>query len=65
MNQLPGYISTATLVATTGLSRSTIWRMTRRGEFPSPVSLSPGRVGYRRDEVEAWLRSREPARAAA
>jgi predicted DNA-binding transcriptional regulator AlpA len=42
----------------TGLSYSTIFRMEERGEFPARRQLSPGRVGYLRSEVEAWLISR-------
>jgi prophage regulatory protein len=44
-------------VATT-LNNSTIWRLRRRGDFPEPVRLSPGRVGYRRHEIEQWLSDR-------
>lgn len=43
----------------TGLSRTTAWRLQRRGEFPAPYAISPGRVGYREDEVEAWRVSRD------
>jgi prophage regulatory protein len=42
----------------TSLSRTTRWRMERRGEFPRSVRLSPGRVGWRQAEIEAWIRSR-------
>jgi prophage regulatory protein len=40
------------------LSSTTVWRMRRRGEFPEPIRLSPGRVGYRRADVAAWLEQR-------
>ena len=40
------------------LSPTTVWRMRRRGEFPEPIRLSPGRVGYRRADVEAWIEQR-------
>lgn len=39
---------------TTGLSRTTAWRLHRRDEFPRPYPISPGRVGYLECEVEAW-----------
>jgi predicted DNA-binding transcriptional regulator AlpA len=29
-----------------GISRSTWWRMMRRGEAPLPIRLSPNRVGW-------------------
>ena len=38
----------------TGLSRPSRWRMAQRGEFPEPVRLSSGRVGYFQDEIVAW-----------
>lgn len=39
---------------TRGLSRTTVWRMQQRGEFPSPIRISPGRVGWVRDEIRRW-----------
>jgi prophage regulatory protein len=41
-----------------GLSRTTIWRMHRRGDFPQPVPVSPGRVLWDEAAVEAWIESR-------
>jgi len=43
----------------TGLSRTTIWRIEKKGDFPKRIRLSAGAVGYRRAEVEAWLESRQ------
>ena len=45
-------------VERTTLSRTTLWRMVRRGDFPAPVRLSQGRVGFPADSVEAWIRAR-------
>jgi len=42
----------------TGLSRTTIWRMERKGTFPARVPLSIGSVGWRKSEVDAWIKSR-------
>lgn len=42
------------------ISRSTAWRLQNAGEFPLPVVLSPGRVGWSEREVTAWKRSRSP-----
>lgn len=42
----------------TSLSRVTLWRMSKRGEFPQRVQLSPGRVGYNAAEVDSWLAAR-------
>ena len=44
--------------AVTSLSRTTRWRRERRGEFPKRVRLSPGRVGWRQADIEAWISSR-------
>jgi predicted DNA-binding transcriptional regulator AlpA len=43
--------------AKTSLSRTTLWRLGRDREsgFPAAVTLSPGRVGWDADAVEAWL----------
>ena len=42
----------------TGLARSTIWKLERRGDFPRRFKLTERRVGWRRGEVEAWLANR-------
>jgi prophage regulatory protein len=39
----------------TGLSASSIRRMERTGEFPMQVRLSLNAVGWREDEVVAWI----------
>ena len=45
----------------TGLSRVTVWRYVRAGNFPAPVRLGPNAVGWRTSAVEAWIASREKA----
>ena len=40
------------------LSRSTIWRMERRGDFPKRFAITPGRVGWNEKEVQSWIKSR-------
>jgi prophage regulatory protein len=47
----------------TGLSRTTAWRLQKAGDFPVPVLISPGRVGWRQSEVAAWKASRAPRSA--
>ena len=42
----------------TGLSRSTIYRLMRSGTFPQSVALTARTVGWRIDEVEAWILAR-------
>lgn len=46
----------------TGLSRTTLWRLSRLGDFPTPIKLSTRCVGWRRTEIEQWLDNRESAR---
>ena len=41
-----------------GLSRTTLWRMERKGEFPKRLPLSAGSVGWRYSEIEEWVNSR-------
>lgn len=41
-----------------GLSTTTLWRLRQRGEFPEPVRLSAGAVGWRRSDIAAWLDGR-------
>jgi prophage regulatory protein len=43
-----------------GVSRSTIWRLTQSGDFPRPVAISPGRKGWLKSQVDAWIASRLP-----
>lgn len=40
-----------------GLSRTTIWRKERAGEFPKRISLGVGAVGWRESEINAWIDS--------
>ncbi len=46
------------LVAETSLSRATIYRAIRRGEFPDRIKLSPRRVGWPEAEIAAWIEAR-------
>ena len=40
------------------LSRSTLYKMIARGEFPRPVQLGQRSTGWLHEEVDAWLESR-------
>jgi prophage regulatory protein len=42
----------------TSLSRTTIWRLQQRDEFPRGVRLSAARVAYKASDIEAWIASR-------
>lgn len=53
------YLPWKEVARATGLSRTTAWRLQKRDDFPPPYAISPGRVGYREDEIEAWRVSRD------
>jgi prophage regulatory protein len=43
----------------TGLSRVTIWRLERQGEFPGRRQLTNGRsVGWLSSEIQSWISAR-------
>lgn len=47
----------------TACSKSHLYAMIRRGEFPAPIRLSARAVAWREGEVMDWLNSRPSARA--
>ena len=49
------------VLAVLGISKATLWRWRRAGQFPDPIQLGPNTVAWRRDEVESWLASRPRA----
>ena len=57
------YLSSTETCEASGLSRTSIWRLESRGEFPQRRQLSPQRVGWLRSEVEAWAKHRPLALA--
>lgn len=40
------------------LSKSTIWRLRREGNFPEPLQLGPRSVGWYESDVMEWIKSR-------
>ena len=44
-----------------GLSRTTLWRRTRDGDFPPPIRLGANFIGWRSTDVEGWLQGRPEA----
>jgi len=51
-------LATKAVVVATGLSRTTIWRLTRAGQFPQSVKISSRRVGFLADDVANWIESK-------
>lgn len=43
------------VIATTGLSRSTIYARILEGTFPRQISLGPRAVGWLESEIDAWI----------
>ena len=54
-------LSRREVAAIFGVSVVTLWRMVRRGMFPAPFRISPGRVGWRASTVERWIDQQEAA----
>lgn len=52
----------ADLVRVISLSKSTIYELIQREDFPSPVRLTTRSVGWRAREVSAWLENRQPSK---
>lgn len=48
----------------TRLSRATIYKMVRAGEFPQQVQIGANKVAWLRSEIEGWIQSSADARAA-
>lgn len=44
-----------TVLARTGLSRSTMYRKMQKGTFPKNVQISTRCAGWRESAIEAWL----------
>ncbi|MFG0806809.1 AlpA family transcriptional regulator [Pseudomonas fluvialis] len=50
------------VIETTGLARSTIYKLIGEGDFPRPVPLTPRSVGWLENEVHEWIKCRIAAR---
>jgi prophage regulatory protein len=50
-----------TIMAKTGLARSTLYKYVSQGHFPRQRRLGPGRVGWLAFEVNKWIASRPDA----
>lgn len=60
----PQVLRMPAVVAYTGLSRTTLWRLRNAGQFPRPVRLggeTSRAVGWLRSDIEAWIHSRPAA----
>jgi len=59
-------LRTSEVLRLTGISRTSLWKMRRDGQFPAARRLRPGGrvIGFREDEVRDWLQSRPTAERA-
>ncbi len=51
------------VLALTGLSKTKIYDLQNKGDFPMRVQLTPRRVAWVEAEVQAWLEARVAANA--
>jgi prophage regulatory protein len=58
VRRLPRLLRFPAVRERTGLSRSTIWRLERRGEFPKHHRISPNIVGWVEQDVAEWIEGR-------
>jgi prophage regulatory protein len=45
----------------TGLPKSSVYALIKKGEFPSPIPITPQTVGWISTEVSEWIASRVKA----
>ncbi len=53
-----GFYSTRQVCELTTYSKTTLWREIRATRFPHPIRISPCRVAFSRDQVDAWLNAK-------
>ena len=58
-SRLPRLLPFREVAHRVALSRSTIWRMERAGQFPKRRRLSVNKVAWWEPEIEEWLRNRQ------
>jgi predicted DNA-binding transcriptional regulator AlpA len=51
-------LRTADVIRVTGLSRTTLWRLERQGDFPARLRLGLNSIGWREDEIARWIDAR-------
>ena len=52
-------LRTTEVIRRIGLSRSTLWRLERAGDFPERVHLGVNSVGWLETEIDSWLSNRK------
>jgi prophage regulatory protein len=57
--KLTQFIRLPEVLKLTQMSRATIWRWARDGQFPKPTHLGPASIAWRESEYEAWAEDPE------
>jgi prophage regulatory protein len=52
-------LSQQAVLARVPVSRTTLWRMERAGDFPKRIQISANRIGWLEADVDAWLDERK------
>ena len=52
------------VMAKCGLGRSSIYSYIQKNQFPQPIRLGERAVGWKSDEVDAWIEQRAEMRGA-
>jgi len=52
------FLSKKEVCKATGRSATSLWRDVNAGTFPAPRQIGPGRIGFLKSEVAAWMESR-------
>lgn len=56
--QAPQILRLPAVIERTGLSRTTIYRLTEHG-FPKPIKIGPNAVGWLEEDISAYLMARK------
>lgn len=61
LGSVPYLLRLPAVLRTTGLGRSTLYRLISERAFPPPVKLAKRAVAWRQEEVQRWASARAPA----
>ncbi len=54
MKNITAFLKDTEVAMRYGVSRPTIWRWTKNGNFPKPVKLGAGSTRWRASDLETW-----------
>ena len=61
VERLERLMTSRQITAEMGISRSTIYRLSRAGLFPEPIRIGPRGMRWLESEIKAWLLERRAA----